>query len=173
MTLLEVLKLADKIEGSFVDLGYGKGVQAKEIFNFMLDDSITRRSCIFVDQFKGGDLGIWQKAHDLSNEVQNRLKKQASYQKINILTESINLFENPALVNLDLEKNNLAGIKQIFPSLVSNGIIVVRNYSKDIDKYLTSITTAYKVVSLDNFSYIIKKSNTQSTKIRRTRSVLT
>lgn len=173
MTLLEVLKLANKVEGSFVDLGFGKGTQAKEIYNFMLDNSITRRNCIFVDQFKGGTQGIWQKAHDLSNEVKNRLKQLSSYQKIDILNESISLSEKPALVNLDLEKNTVEGLKQIFPLLAPNGVIVVRNHSKEIDKYLTSLIIASKVVNLDNFSYIIKKNRTQSSKIKRTRSVLT
>lgn len=172
MKVSEVIKLADNIRGSYVDLGFGKGVHSKEIFKLMLDGSIAKRESIYIDLFNGGEEGIWQTAHDLVNEVKNRLSLNAKYSRTNV-HDGIDVPKPVALVNLDLGDINLIALKQILPKMPTDGIVLLREYSQDIENYISNLNSATRLVRLDNFSYIIKKSLERNTNIKRTRSVLT
>ena len=55
MKLVEIAQLADNIDGIFVDLGFGTGRDAREIFKLMLSEDIKRRDSIYVDLFEGGN----------------------------------------------------------------------------------------------------------------------
>lgn len=172
MKLVEIANLADSVDGVFVDLGFGTGRDAREVFKLMVTEHIKRRDSIYVDLFEGGNQGIWQKAQDLCNEAINRLDKKGDYIKHNLGTSTLSL---PAigLAQLDLGDNNYEGIKFLIPRMAQGGVIIIRNYTDAIDQYINEIKTDASVFKLENISYIIRKSfftKIQKKKVTRTKS---
>lgn len=157
MKLVEIAQLADNIDGVFVDLGFGTGRDAREIFKLMLSMDIKRRDNIYVDIFEGGNRGIWQKAQDLCNESINRLDKKGDYIKHNLGSSPLSL-PLIGLAQLDLGENNYEGIKTLLPRMAKGGVIIVRNYNDAIDQYMNEIKTDATVCKLENISYIIRRS---------------
>ena len=172
MKLVEIAQLADNIDGIFVDLGFGTGRDAREIFKLMLSKEIKRRDNIYVDLFEGGNQGIWQKAQDLCNESINRLDKKGDYIKHRLGSSPLSL-PTVGLAQLDLGDNNYEGLKTLFPKMSKGGVIIVRNYNDAIDQYMNEIKTDATVFKLENISYIIRRSfftKVEKKKVTRTKS---
>ena len=170
MKLAEIAQLADNIDGIFVDLGFGTGRDAREIFKLMLSKEIKRRDSIYVDLFEGGNRGIWQKAQDLCNESINRLAKKGDYIKHRLGSSPLSL---PAigLAQLDLGDNNYEGMKTLLPRMSKGGVIIIRDYNDAIDQYINEIKTDASVFKLENISYIIRRTfftKVEKKRVRRT-----
>ena len=179
MKLKDVLKLADTINGAYVDLGYGKGTQTKEIHNLMLNGEITKRDFILVDLFEGRDRGIWQKAYDQCNEVINRVGKKANYLKEDITSPSFKLDQPLAIVNIDLGEATIHGLTKTFYNTAKGGIILIREYlnpsiKEQINKFVKLSDNNCTLISEGDYHYIIKGvQKLKKLDIKRTRSILT
>ena len=53
MRHVRIFELANEIKGNFVEVGFGKGTSAKEIFFAMNNGTLTRRDSTLVDSFEG------------------------------------------------------------------------------------------------------------------------
>tara|TARA_R110002153_G_scaffold167375_1_gene320070 strand:- start:1805 stop:2335 length:531 start_codon:yes stop_codon:yes gene_type:complete len=173
MKLEEIARLADKIEGAFVDFGFGSGEDARLIFKLMLSDKIRTRDSYYVDLFEGGNKGIWPKAQDLCNELKNRLNKKGDFIKHRIGAAPLSIPSDIALAQLDLGSDNYEGIKELLPKMKKGGIIIIKNYDSNIDKYINEVNSDSTVFKLENISYIIKRSfytKVETKKVTRTKS---
>jgi len=56
MRLVNTFINANDIEGTFVEVGFGRGKSAKTVFNAMNDSTLTKRNSYLIDSFKGASL---------------------------------------------------------------------------------------------------------------------
>lgn len=178
MLLKNIINLSDKVEGSYLDVGYGKGVLAREVFTLMHTNNIKRRNLILVDLFEGGEKGIWQKAHDLCNEAQNRLETKGQYKKVNLLTESLQLDDKVAFATYDLGDESHLGLIKVYNALSESGVIIFPNYNSSIGQALSDLGIKDKIQDGVAYKYVVKGKNIniprlKNTNIKRTRSELT
>lgn len=57
MNIEEIVKKVDKVEGCFVEIGFGKGKTADTILNLMKDGKVKKRTSYLVDSFKSVPIG--------------------------------------------------------------------------------------------------------------------
>jgi hypothetical protein len=179
MMLKDILSTVNTINGAYVDLGYGKGTQTKEIYSLMLNESITKRDFILIDLFEGRDKGIWQKAYDQCNEVINRVGTKAKYIKEDITSPSFKLDLPLAIVNIDLGEATIQGLNKIFYNTATGGILLIREYlnpsiKEQIDKFIKLPDNNCALISKGDYHYIVKGvQKLKKLDIKRTRSILT
>lgn len=192
MELIDIINKANNLEGVYLDLGFGKGKDAKQIYNLMLENKIKSRDFILIDLFEGGDKGIWQKAYDLCNEVKNRLKRTGVYLARDIRKEKLSITQPIALVTIDIEEGTEQALNQVLPLVKKGGVVLLKNYNSNnsesidntkysylvehINRALQHTNSTPEVVSNKDYSYIIRDElvrPVQKTKIKRTRSILT
>lgn len=56
MRLVEIFRLGNDIEGTFVQVGFGKGRTTKLVFDAMNNSTLTKRDSVIIDSFKGANL---------------------------------------------------------------------------------------------------------------------
>ena len=192
MELIDIINKANSLEGIYLDLGFGKGKDARQIYSLMLENKIKSRDFILVDLFQGGDKGIWQKAYDLCNEVKNRLKRTGVYITTDVRKEKLNITQPIALVTVDIEDGTEHALNQILPLVKKGGVVLLKNYNSNssesidntkysyladhINKALQNTNSTPKVVSNKDYSYIIRDELVRpviKTKVKRTQSILT
>ena len=192
MELIDIINKANSLEGIYLDLGFGKGKDARQIYSLMLENKIKSRDFILVDLFQGGDKGIWQKAYDLCNEVKNRLKRTGVYIATDVRKEKLNITQPIALVTVDIEDGTEHALNQILPLVKKGGVVLLKNYNSNssesidntkysyladhINKALQNTNSTPKVVSNKDYSYIIRDELVRpviKTKVKRTQSILT
>ena len=192
MELIDIINKANSLEGIYLDLGFGKGKDARQVYSLMLENKIKSRDFILVDLFQGGDKGIWQKAYDLCNEVKNRLKRTGAYIATDVRKEKLNITQPIALVTIDIEEGTEHALNQILPLVKKGGVVLLKNYNSNssesidntkysyltahINKALQNTNSTLKVVSNKDYSYIIRDELVRpviKTKVKRTQSILT
>lgn len=178
MLLKNIINISDKVQGSYLDIGFGKGVLAREVFNLMHTNNIKRRNIVLVDLFEGGEKGIWQKALDLCNEAQNRLSTKGEYKTTNILTESLDVSDKIAFATYDIGGESHLGLIKVYNALSESGVIIFPNYHPSIGQALSDLGVKDKVQDGVAYKYVVKGKNIniprlKDTNIKRTRSELT
>lgn len=159
MNFKSIFKLADKVEGCFVELGFGKGRTADSILNLMKEGEIKRRKGFLFDKFTEVPI---QPAFDRENVLPGIdikvIKGDIRDTLPNAVTEKI------AIAHIDLgdKESTKIALENIHPILTENGIIAfsINNnlVNEAIDEYFTTNKLEYqKKYTSDKQLYLLNK----------------
>jgi hypothetical protein len=142
----EVLPLVDKLEGSLVECGFGRGKTSNIFTDFMLDGTIQKRSIYLYDSFEGFPApskeddskrnpkkGEWA----IPIEEANKVKKKA-----NVLVEVVKgFFEDTTKdynggpiavlhIDCDLYQSYKTVLETLYDKVVSGGLVMFDEYGE-------------------------------------------
>lgn len=184
MGLINVLKLANKVEGTYVEVGFGKGRTARKAFNAMNEGTITKRESWLIDSFQGTDIpspqdfiynpeidqgydpGRYQVAMDMRYDLTNPsqrvfvLKSFAS----DILISKYN-GGTIACLHIDLPTYSgvVSTLEALHPMLNLYAVVYVGGYNyslgirKAVDSYIEDNNLNYQLLSTGTSSYLLNK----------------
>ena len=159
--ILNIIKEADKVEGTFVSIGCGYCEREKDILLAMAADEVTKRKWIILDNFEKTPP---QKAYDFVNDVVNFISKGCTLAKADVNDNFTDELEDQvAIVHYDIDStsNTIIGISKLFDKLPQNAIIFTfpsNKYTKaGFKAFADKNKDARLVVESEDISYIIKK----------------
>ena len=179
MRYLEAIKLADKIEGSFIELGFGKGKNLTEFISYMNNRDTTKRNIWLYDSFegyreptaeddnafvKGGYKRPIQPAMDIIHTLKKEVKLIKGYVE-DTLESSYNSEEKIAIIHTDLVSysSTLFSLTTLNSKLNIGGVIIATGYSEykgvklAIDKFLKENKKEYILEHSSNIAILIKR----------------
>lgn len=196
MDYKEALGLADNVEGTLVELGFGKGNSLKEFISYMNKKDIVKRNIWIYESFdgygaptpedqgafvKGGFKRPIQPAFDIRNTIDKEVKLIKGYIE-NTLPESYDTKEPVAIIHTHLVSysSTLFGLSTLANKVADNGIIVVTDYKEfpgtklAVDTFVESSTGKWQLISADGFIILkkIKLVNLSTFKVTRSRTPL-
>lgn len=184
MGLINVLKLANNIEGTYVEVGFGKGVTARKAFNKMNEGVITKRQSWLIDSFKGtgtptsSDLvfspgisegyepGRYQVAMDMRYDLTNPSEDVFVLQSFATDSLSTKYYGGTiACLHIDLPTYSgvVATLEALHPKLNLNAVVYIGGYDysfgirRAVDDYLKQNKVKYQLETLSQDTYLINK----------------
>jgi len=191
MSYFEALSSVNNVKGTFIELGFGKGINLKEFISYMNNEIITKRDIWLYDSFegynnpaeedgdtfvKGGHKRPFGPAMDIRHTIKTNVTVVKGY--VEDTFGGSYLSDQPiAIAHMDLVSysSTLFSLNRIHSKLAIKGIAVISGY-KDyagvklaLDKFLRDNKADYKVISKDNIA-VIKRTEQKTIKgfIKRT-----
>jgi O-methyltransferase len=196
MEYKEALSLANKLTGSLIELGFGKGNSLKEFIGYMNDLSISKRNIWIYESFDGyntpgpEDQGAFKKgefkrppqpAYDIRNTIKAEVRLVKGY-----IEETLPLnFDNSqvAIVHSHLVSysSTLHGLNFFSKFIPPDGVIIVTDYEiypgtkQAVDEFVAKHSPHYKFVDVNNNFAAIKRQKVVKfqDRVSRTKSILT
>jgi len=194
MNYLEALVSANKIEGSLVELGFGKGNSLKDFISFMNGGDAVKRNIWIYESFtgyndpspedqdafvKGGFKRPIQPAYDIKNTIKKEVQLIKGYIE-DTLPSSYKSSEPIAVIHSHLVSytSTLHGLNALKGKIVDNGIIIVTDYEtfpgtkQAVDEFVSANTHQWKLSKGADDFVVIKKIKIVEldTKVTRTRT---
>ena len=191
MNYFEALSSVDAVKGTFIELGFGKGVNLKEFISYMNNEIITKRDIWLYDSFEGYNdpveedgstfvKGGFKRPFGPAMDIRHTIKTNVTVVKgfVEDTFDGSYLSDEPiAIAHMDLVSysSTLFSLNKIHSKLAIKGIAVISGY-KDykgvklaLDKFLKDNKADYKVISKDNIA-VIKRTEHKTVKgfIKRT-----
>src|SRR5210317_271186 len=184
MSVLDILAVANNVEGSFVKVGFGKGKFSQTIFDEMNNGTLTKRHSYIIDSFSGPKLptavdleynpkleqgfkpGRFQIAMDMRFELENPPKK------VEILKGHVedilpNSYDGGpiACLHIDLPSfsTTKAALETLHTLLNLNAIVYISGYKADlgitraVERYVDEQSIKYQFEKLGNNHYLRNK----------------
>tara|TARA_B110000285_G_C14987119_1_gene544421 strand:+ start:151 stop:1035 length:885 start_codon:yes stop_codon:yes gene_type:complete len=181
MRLINTFKLANNIEGSFVEAGFGRGETTKQVFKAMNNSTILKRDSYLIDSFKGmsiptpvdlsydsrlhegKDPGRLQVAMDLRYELGNHFS--VTVLECFIEPYLISLYKGGPIACLHIDLPSFSATTktlEIFqPFMAKEGIVYISGYGDSlgitnaVDTFLEDNKLQYQLIK--NGPYLINK----------------
>lgn len=178
MEYLEAIKLADHVDGSLIELGFGKGNNLSEFISYMNSLKTVKRDIQLYDSFegypsplkedenafsKGGFKRPIQPAMDIRNTIKKDVKLVKGFVE-DTLEDSFNPNSKIAIVHSDLVSysSTLYSLKALNSKLSIDGVVIVSGYSKypgvklAVDSFIKSNKKSYRVEHTGNLAVFVK-----------------
>ena len=181
MRHISIFKIANNIEGTFVEVGFGKGNSAKKVFEAMNDGTLTKRNATLIDSFhglqppttidlsfdsslyEGKDSGRYQVAMDMRYELGNH--NSIAVIKAYVSQYMVTLYNKETIACLHIDLPSYSAIidtLELFkPFLNRDAVVYVSGYNESIgvtravDKYIEDNELQYQYFT-DNATFYIK-----------------
>ena len=184
MNVIDILAVANNVEGSFVKVGFGKGKFSQTIFDKMNEGTLTKRHSYIIDSFSGPrtptviDLeynpnleegfkpGRFQVAMDMRFELVKPSKKVEVLKGHveDILPTSYDGGPIACLhVDLPSFSTTKAALEALHPLLNLNAIVYISGYKADlgitraVERYVDEQSIKYQFEKLGNSHYLRNK----------------
>lgn len=183
MTLIENFKLANDIEGTFVEVGFGRGRTAKSIFDAMNAGTLTKRDSFLFDSFMGSGLptpvdlqynseleegqdpGRYQVAMDMRYELGNHYSIAVVKAYVSAYMITLYSKETIACLHIDLPSYSatVEALERFSPYLNKDAIIHISGYgdslgvTRAVDAYIDDNLLTYQFFTHNYGSYIKNK----------------
>lgn len=200
MRQIPIFELANDIEGTFVEVGFGKGLTCKAIFDAMNSGTLTKRHSFIIDSFRGLNLptpvdltfddslaegqdpGRFQVAMDMRYELGNHfsvavIKAYVSPYMINQYSK-----ETIACLHIDLPSYSatVEALELFKPYLNRDAIVYVSGYgdslgiTRAVDDYIDDNELNYQFFTYNYVKYIKNKiAPVFYKKVRKSREFIT
>ena len=179
MKYLEAIKLADNVEGSLIELGFGRGKNLTEFISFMNNNDTPKRNIRLYDSFegynepstedekafvKGGHKRPIQPAMDIRHTIKKEVKLVKGYVE-DSLKEPYASKEKIAVIHTDLVSysSTLFSLSTLHTKLNIGGVIIATGYSEykgvklAIDEFLDEYKKEYILKYDKNIGVLIKR----------------
>lgn len=193
MNYLDALRSVNNLDGTFVELGFGKGNSLKEFISFMNGGDIDKREIYIYESFNG-----YRKptVEDKEAFVEKGFKRpiQPAYDIVHTINKKVHLvkgyiedtFSTQPPSRVAIVHSHLVGylstqfaLKQLASKLLDNGIVIITDYEKypgtkqAVDEFIYDRPKQWKFSKGNGFITLKKiKIEEVSTKVSRTRSSL-
>jgi len=184
MGLINVLKLANNVEGTYVEVGFGKGITARKAFNKMNEGVITKRQSWLIDSFKGTDIpttqdlvynpeitdgfqpGRYQVAMDMRFDLTNPSEDVFVLQSFASDSLSTKYTGGTiACLHIDLPTYSgvVATLEALHPKLNLNAVVYIGGYNysfgirKAVNSYIEENNLKYQLLTLGQSTYLLNK----------------
>lgn len=196
MNYKQALGLADSIDGTLIELGFGKGNSLKEFISYMNNKDIAKRSIWIYESFdgyraptaedkeafvKGGFKRPIQPAFDIRNTIDKEVKLIKGYIE-DTLPSSYDSKEKVAIIHSHLVSysSTLFGLTVFENKLADNGIILVTDYDHfpgtklAVDQFIEKSSGKWQTLKGEGFVILkkIKLVELSTFKVVRTRTPL-
>ena len=166
MDLVSFYSQANLLNGNFVQIGFGKGLNTNSIFNAMNQGTLTKRESFIFDSFTGSSSGRLGQAMDMRFDLINPNEKvsvirgavqdtlPSSYDNGNIAC---------MLIDLDSYTTVLHSLSSLHKHLVRDGLIFITLYgknnlvSKAVDDFISLNKLNHQIFTLGESTYIRNK----------------
>ena len=183
MRHVRIFELANEIKGNFVEVGFGKGTSAKEIFFAMNNGTLTRRDSTLVDSFEGlslptpvdleyddtlhegQDPGRYQVAMDMRYELGNH--NSISVLKAYTSQYMVTLYNKETIACLHIDLPSFSAIIQtldlLTPFLNRDAVVYISGYNESlgvtraVDRYIEDNELQYQFFTKNGIFYIKNK----------------
>lgn len=175
---ITLLKLANEVQGSLVELGFGKGDTAKKFVDYMNQGKIPKRNIWLYDSFKGYPTPT---PEDEGMIIQGDFKRppQPAYDMVHMIrTQVHNIIgfvektlpvsytgEPIAVLHCDLltYKGTLHSLRSLYSRLAEDAVIIVEGYEeypgvrKAVNTFLAEKNLGRHLVIQQKYSYIVNR----------------
>lgn len=178
MEYLEAIKLADHVDGSLIELGFGKGHTLTKFISYMNNRDVIKRDIQLYDSFegyaspveedenafvKGGYKRPIQPAMDIRNTIKKDVKLIKGFVE-DTLEESIQDVNKVAIVHSDLVSysSTLYSLSMLHSKIPTDGLIIITGYSKypgsklALDNFIKQNKKEYSVLHSGDIA-VVKK----------------
>jgi len=178
MEYLEAIKLADHVDGSLIELGFGKGNTLTEFISYMNSRDVVKRDIQLYDSFegypspveedenafvKGGFKRPIQPAMDIRNTINKDVKLIKGFIE-DTLEDSFNSNSEIAIIHSDLVSysSTLYSLTALNSKLSIDGVVIVSGYSKypgvklAVDSFISSNKKSYRVEHTGDLAVLVK-----------------
>jgi hypothetical protein len=178
MEYLEAIKLADHVDGSLIELGFGKGNTLTEFISYMNSRDVVKRDIQLYDSFegypspveedenafvKGGFKRPIQPAMDIRNTIKKDVKLIKGFIE-DTLEDSFNSNSEIAIIHSDLVSysSTLYSLTALNSKLSIDGVVIVSGYSKypgvklAVDSFISSNKKSYRVEHTGDLAVLVK-----------------
>lgn len=166
MDLVSLFSQANHLPGNFIQVGFGKGIHTKSIFEAMNVGSLTKRETFIFDSFTGASSGRLGSAMDMRFSLVNPNKKVSVVRGVveNTLPSSYSNSKIACiLIDSVSQSSTLHTLNQLHKLLVRDGLIYITKYGTDskikssVDKFIQDNKLKHQVFTLDENTYFRNK----------------
>ena len=184
MEFIDVFKLANNVKGTFVEIGFGKGITARKAFNSMNDGTITKRQSWLIDSFKGTSSptsfdsifnpeigegyqpGRFQVAMDMRYDLINPSEDVIVLQSF--VSDNLNAkYTGGTIACLHIDLPTYSGVaralEELHPKLNLNAVVFIGGYSYSfgiknaVDNYVKENNLKYQLIRSGQSVYLLNK----------------
>tara|TARA_B100001115_G_C15847868_1_gene428338 strand:+ start:7266 stop:8159 length:894 start_codon:yes stop_codon:yes gene_type:complete len=182
MNFINIFKLANNVEGTFVEVGFGKGDTTRKSFEAMNNGTLTKRQTWLIDSFKGTDIpseldniynpeilaghqpGRLQVAMDMRYDL---VDENVYVIKSFVAENFISRYTGGAIGCLHIDLPSYSGVisalEALHPLLNKDAIVYIGGYNYSVgirtavNKYIEDNKLKYQLLTLGSSKYLLNK----------------
>ena len=182
MNFINIFKLANNVEGTFVEVGFGKGSTTRKSFEAMNNGTLTKRETWLIDSFKGTDIpseldniynpeipaGFQPGRLQVAMDMRYDLVDENVYVIKSFVAENfISRYTGGSIGCLHIDLPSYSGVistlEALHPLLNKNAIVFIGGYNYSIgirtavNKYIEDNELKYQLLTSGSNKYLLNK----------------